>query len=239
MGQEQGTQANTETSLKNKIADFKFVEKPCIYCKMPVQTVVSANPEQVVCEICAKDRAYKKERADLYANKVPPGYRHMKFESFKKTSDNATAFERAQGFRLGNRGLYLVGNPGVGKTHLMFASISDLILNTAQTCKVLFFDEIVDAKIRDINRYEIIESCVKYDILYIDDIASLGKKDETLDILQLLLQLRIRAGKKKIFITSNVRPEDLGDIKVTSRIVGMCDVVEVNGKDMRLKEKCS
>lgn len=239
MGQEQGTQANTETSLKNKIADFKFVEKPCIYCKKPVQTVVSANPEQVVCEICAKDRAYKKERADLYANKVPPGYRHMKFESFKKTSDNATAFERAQGFRLGNRGLYLVGNPGVGKTHLMFASISDLILNTAQTCKVLFFDEIVDAKIRDINRYEIIESCVKYDILYIDDVASLGKKDETLDILQLLLQLRIRAGKKKIFITSNVRPEDLGDIKVTSRIVGMCDIVEVNGKDMRLKEKCS
>jgi len=239
MNQNQETQTNTETSSKSKIASFQFVKKPCIYCKTPVETVMSANPEAVVCEICVKNKAYEKERKDLYVNKVPPGYRHMNFESFKKTADNTTAFERTQGFRLGNRGLYLVGNPGVGKTHLMFASISDLILNTAQTCKVLFFDEIVDAKIRDINRYEIIESCVKYDILYIDDIASLGKKDETLDILQLLLQLRIRAGKKKIFITSNIRPENLGDIKVTSRIVGMCDIVEVNGKDMRLKEKCS
>jgi DNA replication protein DnaC len=117
MNQNQETQTNTETSSKNKIADFKFVKKPCVYCGTPVETVVFANPEDVVCEMCAKSRAYKKEREDLYVNKVPPGYRHMNFESFKKTADNTTALERAQGFRLGNRGLYLVGNPGVGKTH--------------------------------------------------------------------------------------------------------------------------
>lgn len=234
---EQKRETPDNTRATSNIDNFrqKFINKPCIDCGSLVEVYKSDFTEEIRCPVCVQARAYKQQRKELFENKVPPGFRHMEFKNFKKISLNETAFDYAQKFRLCNKGLYLFGKPGVGKTHLMFASISELILTTTQTCKVLFFDDIIDTQNRNINKYDIVKDCVKYDYLYIDDVCSIGKKDEALDIMLLILQQRIRAGKKKTFMTSNISYENLGDVRITSRIGGMCDVVEVGGNDKRLE----
>lgn len=228
--------ANMQPILKNN-SPFATVFASCVVCGTKVKTMQIALNEPVYCDFCRKNEEYAAEKKQIYAEKIPAGFRHMSFETFSVSNDNRTAFDYAKQFRTSEKGVYLLGNVGVGKTHLLISAASDLIYNSSygRKMKILFYDDIIDTKIKGINKYAIIDDCLQYEYLFIDDVLSVGRKDDALDILSVVLNQRIRKYKRKIFLTSNIAPQDLGDIRVTSRINGMCDIVEVSGTDKRLE----
>ncbi len=123
--------------------------------------------------------------------------------------------------------LFIYGGVGLGKTHLM-QSIGNFILNNNPTAKVLytttesFTNEVIDLLGRQkTNQDDIIEFRKKYrnvDVLLIDDIQFISKKDRTQEeIFNTINELLLK--HKQIVFTSDRKPEEIEDIadRLTSR----------------------
>ena len=123
--------------------------------------------------------------------------------------------------------LFIYGGVGLGKTHLM-QSIGNFILNNDSNAKVLytttesFTNEVIDLLGRQkTNQDDIIEFRKKYrnvDVLLIDDIQFISKKDRTQEeIFNTINELLLK--HKQIVFTSDRKPEEIEDIadRLTSR----------------------
>ena len=116
--------------------------------------------------------------------------------------------------------LFIYGGVGLGKTHLL-QSIGNYILKQDKKAKVLYTDtesftnEVIDLlRAKQTSQEEIIEFRNKYrnvDVLLIDDIQFISKKDRTQEeILNIFNNLFLK--HKQIVITSDRRPEEIEDI---------------------------
>ena len=116
--------------------------------------------------------------------------------------------------------LFIYGGVGLGKTHLL-QSIGNYILKQDKKAKVLYTDtesftnEVIDLlRAKQTSQEEIIEFRNKYrnvDVLLIDDIQFISKKDRTQEeIFNIFNNLFLK--HKQIVITSDRRPEEIEDI---------------------------
>ena len=166
-------------------------------------------------------------------------YREFRFETYQVTPDNQSAFVRAKNFNPNRDNLYLWGPCGVGKTHLAFAIVR-------RSCEAGYTVEFLKPPqlMRKVRRKDpdeeqhAIDRFVRADVFALDDLGIGQETAYARQIFQEILDGRHYAYRAGLVVTSKFSPGDLArkldDDTTVSRLAGMCQVVEVRGKDHRL-----
>jgi len=131
-----------------------------------------------------------------------------------------------------NKGLFVFGGTGTGKTYAMHALARG-------KGKVENFPELL-VEYRDYmsrgSYFERIVFLTGQDYLFIDDIGSEKTSDFVIEFLYILVNKRYGNLKRTVFAT-NLTLDDFRDRygdRVISRIVEMCVMVDMSGEDRRL-----
>ena len=154
----------------------------------------------------------------------------------RKYADN---FEAALGE---NIGLVLHGPVGTGKTFLA-SCICNSVIERGFSALFLNLGAIAlkTVSVKEAEREEAREAIMEPDLLVLDDLGVERRSDYMDEAVYTVVNARYMANKPAIF-TTNLRASDFenpGDERqkrIFSRIVGMCDFVPVEGKDMRVGE---
>jgi DNA replication protein DnaC len=150
-----------------------------------------------------------------------------------KNYDNQAAIDACAGFPANN--LYLWGPAGVGKTHLATAIVRSSARAVVARPAQIF------RRVRGIKsgteEQAIIDRIAAIPQLVIDDIGVEKNTGFSLAVLYEIIDARDMAYNKGLIVTSNLSlgalADRLGDDRVTSRLAGMCKVVEITGPDRR------
>lgn len=198
------------------------------------------------CETCVNNKTIaeyekaEKERHDAWQRKLRAQQLGglKAFEQFKlEKYTNKTAIELCAGYPDNN--LFIWGTAGTGKTHLATALLRKhrevLVVKPQQIyrdCRGIKSGEDEQAAI---NYY------INMPLLVIDDLGVDKKTDFSFSTLYEIIEGRDMACKKGLIVTSNLSltalSERMGDDRITSRIAGMCKIIELTGKDYRLEAK--
>jgi DNA replication protein DnaC len=173
---------------------------------------------------------------------IPPRYQQVSLSDFKAAHQ-----------ALPGRSLYIVGNPGVGKTHLMVAlAIRQTILDSKKEFPVdrsyARFTNVPNLLSRIKKTFtkgpgmeeteedvynEYAEACW----LYLDDFGTEQASDWTFQTLYRIIDHRWNF-KYPTIVSGNIQLESIAggySERIASRIMGMCDVIELQGSDRREK----
>ena len=199
---------------------------------------------------CWRERLGRIRLAD--AN-IPTRYQHCTFENF---SDYNESLSRAVGlarsvaaaFPVVTKGLFLEGQPGVGKTHLAVAVLKHAIESTG--ARGLFYDtrdllriirSTYDPSIRT-TELEILQPVMRADLLVLDDLGAEKTSEWVEETMNLIVNTRYNERRLTMF-TSNY--EDIPDDtdpnsllfrighRMRSRLHEMCEFVVMDGADYR------
>jgi DNA replication protein DnaC len=139
-----------------------------------------------------------------------------------------------------SKGLYLQGDPGVGKTFLCSAIANELIKNQVPVLYLPFVDFLY--QLRDTfgsseeKMDELIGAAKNVDILILDDLGSENISDFSQEILFTLLNARTLVENKPVILSSNYTIEELEDIyhpRIASRIKMLTTILDCVGDDIR------
>ena len=144
-----------------------------------------------------------------------------------------------------DKGLFLWGKPGVGKTYAM-AALAKKAIRLGNIVKRISY-EMLCLKLRDTfkknsknTEYEIIEPLLNADLLLIEDIGttkSEGNIESDFSVRTLLVILDWRIEHcLPTNITTNRPIEELGktfDQRIASRLVQACEIIKLSGEDKR------
>jgi len=147
------------------------------------------------------------------------------------------------------RGIYIHGSVGTGKTHIAYALLSackkDIsaggeVVGTESSATFINASEFFAEMKRDFDRkektYPMENLMQSRKLLFIDDIGAEKLSEWVISEFYLLLNHRYNEMLPTIF-TSNLSLDELSEKfgeRITSRIAGMCDVVELSGVDRRI-----
>jgi len=167
---------------------------------------------------------------------MPPRYSGVKYEDIPKV-----VLGKLKKALNANKGLYLWGECGTGKTHIAYAIMRRCIENR-RSAKMYnspeMFDMIREYYGRSFDyRDDELRRLVDFDgLLIIDDIGAEKPTDWVAETFYKIVNVRYEKMLTTIF-TSNLSldklAEKIGD-RVPSRIVEMCEVVKLEGDDKRL-----
>lgn len=142
-----------------------------------------------------------------------------------------------------DKGFYIHGQNGCGKTHLAAAILHHYLTTTPQqlhftTLNKLFREiKATFEPISEQTESQLMAWYINMPVLFIDDIGAEKMTDWALSILYAIIDERYGAMRKTI-ITSNMQPGELKGYcgsRVASRILGMCNVIKISGSDRRIK----
>lgn len=134
-------------------------------------------------------------------------------------------------------GLYLYGGCGTGKTYTLYAIYRNAILNGYRS-RIYNVVELLRLFKKDFNLDERnFEKCLDYEgVLFLDDLGAEKNSEFVDETLYHLINTRNEKMLPTLF-SSNLSLKELaeknGD-RLASRIVEMCEVVELKGEDKRL-----
>ena len=189
--------------------------------------------------------------------RIPRRYQHCTLNDFT-TYDNDTledALKRsrklAEEFPVVNRGLFFLGAPGVGKTHLAVAILKQVILtrgasgvfyDTRDLLKVIrsTYNSVVKA-----TELDVLRPVMETDLLVLDDLGAEKTSEWVEETLNLIVNTRYNERRATIF-TSNypdLPPDSNPDVislhdrigfRMRSRLHEMCDFLDLEGADYRM-----
>ncbi|MGI9105468.1 MAG: ATP-binding protein [Pyrinomonadaceae bacterium] len=190
----------------------------------------------------------------LVAARIPRRYEHCSFANYRPVPDNGTqfrAFDHA--FRLMNdypaldRGLLLMGNCGVGKTHLSAAILRGL---AEKGVGCLFYE--FGALLKEIqssynpvsqsSEAKVLAPVYEAEVLVLDELGASKPTDWVRDTMMQIIGTRYNNRLLTIFTTnysdtrSNATAETLEDrigVRLRSRLYEMCKTVIIEGEDFR------
>jgi DNA replication protein DnaC len=189
--------------------------------------------------------------------RVPRRYHHCTLNDFV-TYDNDTledALSRsrkmAAEFPVVPRGLFFLGEPGVGKTHLAVAILKQVILTRG--ARGLFYDtrdllKVIRGTYNAVvktTELDVLRPVMEADLLVLDDLGAEKTSEWVEETLNLIVNTRYNERRATIF-TSNypdVPPESSHDIislhdrigfRMRSRLHEMCEFLDLEGADYRM-----
>ncbi len=199
---------------------------------------------------CWRENIGQRRLAD--AN-IPKRYQHCTIGNFTAYNDSLVraadkAHQLADAFPVVGKGLFLEGQPGVGKTHLAVAVLKQVIQTTG--ARGLFYDtrdllriirSTYDPSIRT-TELEILRPVMTADLLVLDDLGAEKTSEWVEETMNLIVNTRYNERRVTIF-TSNY--EDIPDDtdpnalvfrighRMRSRLHEMCDFEILDGADYR------
>ena len=227
---------------------------PCPLCDdtgwRPVDDDGGAGPRRVVRCDCWRENVGRQRLSD--AN-VPRRYQHCtlaNFGAYNESLERAVvqAQRVADAFPVVGRGLFLEGQPGVGKTHLAVAVLKQVIQTTG--ARGLFYDtrdllriirSTYDPAIRT-TELEILRPVMAADLLVLDDLGAEKTSEWVDETMNLIVNTRYNERRLTIF-TSNYPdiPDDTEPnsllfrigFRMRSRLHEMCEFVVMDAADYR------
>ena len=198
-------------------------------------------------------RAANAER-QLAQSRIPRRYQQCTLESFvlyeneKLQKAVASARRFAEQFPAVEKGLFLIGPPGIGKSHLATAVLRRVI----ERCGAhgLFYD------VRDLLRvirstynpevkateFDVLRPVMGAELLVLDDIGAEKTSEWVEETLNLIVTTRYNERRPTIFTSNYEEKEDLTDpesllarvgFRMHSRLFEMCEFLEYEGADGR------
>lgn len=176
----------------------------------------------------------------------PPRYRSVTLSGSLIDDENRAAVGACSDWAAGAiENLLLWGAPGTGKTHLaamacnkslypeaLFISVPIMLLKFQSSVKDHDELELLSEFTKDARSYPPIKRARLF-----DDVGAHRVSDFSIEMFGLLLEQFYSHGAFGLIFTSNLSPKQILDTmgeRVASRLRGLCEVVEVTGKDRRL-----
>src|SRR5437763_3346840 len=227
---------------------------PCPLCDdtgwRPVEENGGAAPRRVVRCDCWRENVGRQRLSD--AN-VPRRYQHCtlaNFADYNESLERAVAQGRrvADAFPVVGRGLFLEGQPGVGKTHLAVAVLKQIIQTTG--ARGLFYDtrdllriirSTYDPSIRT-TELEVLRPVMTADLLVLDDLGAEKTSEWVEETMNLIVNTRYNERRTTIFTSNYVDIPDDSDpnsllfrigFRMRSRLHEMCEFIQMDGADYR------
>lgn len=185
---------------------------------------------------------------------IPKRYQHCTFENFV-TYDNegllrAVAVGRrfAEQFPVVDKAPFLIGPPGIGKSHLAVAALRRVISRTG--AQGLFYEvpkllRLIRSTYDPIVRtaeISILQPIMNAELLVLDDLGKERTSEWVEETLNLIVDTRYNERRHTIFTTNFEEKEDRTDpdsllarvgFRMHSRLYEMCEFLEFDGADYR------
>ena len=227
---------------------------PCPLCDdtgwKPDSFEGSAGTRRVVrCECWRENTG----RQRLSSAQIPKRYQHCtiaNFTVYNETLERAAVQARriADAFPVVGKGLFLEGQPGVGKTHLAVAVLKQVVQTTG--ARGLFYDtrdllriirSTYDPSIRT-TELEVLRPVMTADLLVLDDLGAEKTSEWVEETMNLIVNTRYNERRVTMF-TSNFPdiPDDTDPnslifrigARMRSRLHEMCEFLPMDGADYR------
>jgi len=202
------------------------LDNKCIMACADCVPIINAENEKVVAE----------KRAERL---IPTLFQEARIEHLSE------ALQARLKFLPDNKGLFLWGKQGVGKSYAMAALMREFILKGSNIARISY--EMLCLQLRDTYKprsprteLDVVNPLLIVDKLFIEDVgttvsAGQQESDFSLRTFLVLLNQRLEACKPT-FITTNKNIEELGrsfDQRVASRLQEACEIIHLTGEDRR------
>jgi DNA replication protein DnaC len=224
----------------------------CLICHDTYwKSIVKDGVEQVVRCDCWRGDLAKRLMAEA---RIPPRFTRAELDTFEHDMDTqraawrkATAFVEAFPVVEG-RGLLFYGPHGVGKTHLAVGILKACI--RTKGARAYFFETrellrlVRDTYNRSVEEteMEVLQPLLAADLLVLDDLGAERTSEWVQETLGLVVNTRYNAKRPTIFTSNLVDSPDNTDprsftfqlgARTRSRLIEMCDWIEIQGADVR------
>ena len=202
------------------------------------------------CE-CVRQQAADRRSREA---RIPPRYQRCTLDNFVtyqneellRAVESARRFTEA--FPVVQKGLMLIGPPGIGKTHIAVAALREVIRRTG--ARGLYYD--TRALLRDIRstynpvlhmaEMDVIRPVMEAEVLVLDDLGAERLTDWVEETMSLIVNTRYNERRPTIFTSNYEDIPDEGELnsllvrvgfRLHSRLREMCEFLEYDGPDYR------
>jgi DNA replication protein DnaC len=202
---------------------------------------------------CECWRAHQTERLVADA-RIPRRYLHCTLDNFityqnEKLQKAVVRAQRfASAFPVVDKGLFFIGPPGIGKSHLAVAVLKQVI--TTRGARGLFYDvrELLKLIRSTYNpevkatEFDVLRPVMEAELLVLDDIGAEKTSEWVEETLNLIVTTRYNERRITIFTSNHEEKEDRTDpdsllsrvgFRMHSRLYEMCEFLEYDGADYR------
>jgi DNA replication protein DnaC len=218
--------------------------------KVPM-CVEEAGVRRVVRCDCWREELIRRRLAQA---RIPKRYEHCDLSNFvtypnEKLQRAVTGVRKfSEAFPAVDKGLFLIGRPGIGKCHLAVAALKHAIL--ASGARGLFYDvrELLKLIRSTYNRetrtaeMEVLRPVLEADLLVLDDLGAEKTSEWVEETLNLVVNTRYSERRPTIFTSNYEEKEQTGagdsllervGFRIHSRLYEMCEFLEFDGCDYR------